>query len=143
MKLYIGNGQKDFKVEAWKVSRYGFRALFLTPDVDLALMFARQAAIDNPNYNKGYVHSFEVNAYMAEYCFENRVSHSSTFRNLLFLLKQKAISAAKITKVIDYPSAAFKHSNSYDIVVIFNFELLKNPVLEYVVDKQKITENGK
>jgi hypothetical protein len=129
MKVFRGDCFQNFEIKKHVTSRYALHALFFTTDIDLARLYAKHRAKEDRVFSGGFIHQFEVPDYLLEHDFNGELSHGSKFRNLIYSLHQKGIGGAIIKNVYDYPSKDFCVFNRADIIVIFDFNLIKNQEL--------------
>lgn len=123
MKFYHGTQIENLKLQPYINSRYGFTAFFGAAEKDLAIKYAFH------NYKKnghGYLYSFEVDQELPVVDFENRISHSSVFRNLVYKLQREKHQAILIKNIIDYPSEELAQYNTGTILIVFNLEIITN-----------------
>jgi hypothetical protein len=126
MKYYHGSSQHDLKLDAGRPSRYGFPALFLASNLDLAVQYAWHNADQVVGNSAGYVYEFEMDPIAKVVDFKNEITHNSHFRNLIYRLQSQKHSAVRISNALDYPSVKFKQKHYSDIVIVFDFQLLKD-----------------
>jgi len=127
--FYFGTHTTDFKIENHINSRYGFKALFFTNNIELAELFANYHAKKN-NQKKGYVYKADFIRIDHNVDFNGHISHSSTFRNLIYNLQSKFFKVVQIKNVYDYPSDELKKFINSDIVIVFDFNFINK--IEYV-----------
>jgi hypothetical protein len=113
MKVYHGYKSAQFKIENHINSRYGFPCLFFTDNIELA-----------KNYSNNTVISAELNV-QTVFDFNNGISHSLTFRNLIYSLRKKSVPVVKIRNVFDRPNENYPLELS-DIYVVFDFNQINN-----------------
>lgn len=121
MKFYHGCKYENLKIETHIRSRYGFTAIFLTPSKELAVQYAYYNYL---KYGKGYLYAFEIIEPSHEIDFNNGVSHSMVFRNLVYKLQKEQHASVLIKNVIDYPSEKVANFKSFDVLIIFNLDLI-------------------
>lgn len=126
MKYYHGSSQHDLKISGSRNSRYGFPALFLASNIDLAVQYAFYNAEQQKSNLPGCVYEFDLPAIPKVIDFKNEITHNTSFRNLIYRLKSQKYSAVRILNALDYPSIKFKEKHYSTIVVVFDFEVIKN-----------------
>jgi hypothetical protein len=140
MKLtgYIGASTDSFKIQKWKRSRYGINAIFFSMDTSLARLYACHHADNENNKNGGFVYEAEIEGLFHVVNYNNDISYSSKYRNLILKLHKSKHKAVIIKNVMDYPSQKLFTSNSNDIVVVFDLDLIKSiKIIENNVKCQK------
>jgi hypothetical protein len=125
MKVLRGSSTKDFKVKPWKNSRYGFPALFCATEERLARLYALHRKKQKKSAF-GFVHEIEITVKPKEVSFNHRSSFCSEFRNLIYRLYKSDEKAYLITDVFDYPSNELMIHNESDVLVIFDFSIIKS-----------------
>jgi len=126
MKVYMGSSKEDFKIQSWKSSRYGFNALVFSSDLYLAQLYAHHKADEEFKRNGGFVYEFELPDYLHIIDYGGKLSYSSDFRNLMFKLFREGHKGVVIKNVIDYPSKRLFCPNYSDIIVVFDFDIIKS-----------------
>jgi hypothetical protein len=127
MELYRGDLKGNFEVKDWLRSRYGIRALFFTPDLDLARLYAIHHARQAKQSHKGTVYMCEINDFhLFPYDFGGKSSYSPDFRNMVFTFRDFNYKAALIKNVLDYPTKELIRYESSDIVVVYDFSVIQN-----------------
>jgi len=126
MIVYRGSSRDDFKIEKWKRSRYGFNALFFASDLYLAQLYAHHRADEEYKRSGGCVYKFEIPDYLYSVDYGGKLSYSSDFRNLIFKLFREGHKAVVIKNVIDYPSKKLFRPNFSDVIVVFDFDIIKS-----------------
>lgn len=127
MELYRGDAKPDFEVKPWIRSRYSISALFFTPDIDLARLYAIHHAKEYRSIHKGSVYMCEINnMWLFTHDFQGKSSYSAEFRNLIHTFHQFRHKAALIKNVLDYPSKDLIRYQTADIVVVFDFDIIES-----------------
>lgn len=126
MTVYRGDASSEFKVENI-FSRYGFKALFFTNNIQVARMYAHFLAMKNGVRNGGAIYEFNIPEPLKFIDFKDEVTHSRIFRNLIFDLHKQEVNSALITNCFDYPKLTENITIlSSDILVVFDFELIND-----------------
>lgn len=123
MKFYHGSKYKNLKLLPHITSRYGFAAFFATPDRDLAIKYSY---FNYQKFGSGFLYAFEANEDLPVIDFQNKISHSYPFRNLIYQLKNEHHEAVLIKNVIDYPNEELAVYKTSTILIIFNLEIITN-----------------
>lgn len=123
MILYHGSQYKDLKLSTDINSRYNFPAFFLTPNRELAIMYAVHAY---NTFGSGYVYQTELDESFLEIDYLGKISYSSNFRGLIHRLYKADYKSVLIKNVIDYPSEKFSYYKSSQIVIIFDTTLISS-----------------
>jgi hypothetical protein len=118
--FYFGTHISDFKIENHINSRYGFKALFFTSSLEVAELYANFHAKKNRKQN-GYVYQADIIRIEHVVDFRGYISHSSTFRNLVYNLQSKGCRSVAIRNVYDYPSEELMRMIKSDITIVFDF----------------------
>jgi hypothetical protein len=134
MKVYFGIDKEDFTIENHITSRYGFRALFFSTNIEVAELYAKFYAKKNKK-SSAYIYEFNIIEPKKKIEYNYAFSYSSNFRNLIFKGFQENINSMMIKNVYDYPSSIFKQMILSDIIVIYDFSEIIN------FEKIKIIEN--
>lgn len=134
MIVYHGTYIKDWKPETHISSRYGFHAIFCTPDRQLARLYAEYYAKFVPSRgSKGYLYQFEVPDYGPEFDFKRQITYASNFRNLMYKVNESCSTIAKIKNCYDWPCEALQELVMNDIWVVFDFKLIRKVELVEVI----------
>lgn len=126
MKVYRGDLQDNFKVDLLKKSRYGFPALFFATKIDLAKLYAAKAASDFNTQSNGCIYECTISDFIPVIDLNGEFSYSFKFRNLIHRLYRDKIKIVRITNVIDYPSDDYLKIIHSDIIVVYDFNQIKN-----------------
>ena len=126
MIVYRGSSRDDFKIEKWKRSRYGFNALFFASDLNLAKLYAQHRADEENKRNGGFVYEFEIPDYLKVVDYGGKISYSIDFRNLMYKLHNEDHKGVIIKNVYDYPSKKLFSLENSDVIVIFDFDIIKS-----------------
>ena len=126
MIVYRGSSRDDFKIEKWKRSRYGFNALFFASDLYLAKLYAHHRADEEYKRTGGFVYEFEIPDYLHSVDYGGKLSYNSDFRNLIHKLFRDGHKGVIIKNAIDYPSKKLFRPTLCDIIVIFDFDIIKS-----------------
>ena len=126
MKYYHGSSQPDLIVDPNRASRYGFPAFFLSSNLDLAIQYAWHNAALEEKSTAGFVYEFELELIAQVVDFKNEITHNSHFRNMIYRLESQKHLAVRIINTLDYPSEKFKQKHYSDILIVFDFRLLKD-----------------
>jgi hypothetical protein len=125
MEVYRGDLKNNFTIKPWLKSRYGIPALFFTPDIDLARLYAIHHARQARLSHKGSVYMFDINNfYLFSMDFGGNSSYGPEFRNMIYTLRDFNYKAALIKNVLDYPSKELIRYQSSDIVVVYDFSII-------------------
>ncbi len=126
MTVYRGDASSNFEVKNIP-SRYGFKALFFTNNLQVSRMYAHHLAHEKRNWKGGAVYEFNIPEPSKIIDFKDEVTHSRIFRNLIFDLHKQEVNSALITNCFDYPKLTENITIlSSDIVVVFDFELIND-----------------
>lgn len=109
---------KKFEFNYSKTSRYGFKAIFFTNNQILTDLYLKE--------NKGEcieIISPKIDLILD---FNNKISYSPEFRNLIHELSRSRVRNALIKNVIDFPSKENKTFLPSDILVFFDLRFLKS-----------------
>ena len=123
MKYYHGTQHDKLKLQPHINSRYGFNAFFGAVKRTDAINYAYH---NFKKFGSGYLYSFRVEGDLPVIDFENRISHSAPFRNLMYKLKKEKHQAVLIKNVIDYPNQELAQYNSSTLIIIFDLEIITN-----------------
>ena len=134
MKVYFGIDKDNFSIENHITSRYGFRALFFSTNIEVAELYAKFYAKKNRK-KTAYIYEFNIIEPKKKIEYNYSISYSSNFRNLVFKGFQEDFNSMLIKNVYDYPSSFLKKMILSDIVVVYNFSEIIN------FEKIKIIEN--
>jgi hypothetical protein len=126
MIVYRGSSRDNFKIEKWKRSRYGFKALFFASDIELAKLYAQHRADEEGKRNGGFVYESEIIDYLHSVDYGNKTSYSNDFRNLMYKLYREGHKGVIIKNVFDYPSKKLMRHNVSDVIVVFDFDIIKS-----------------
>jgi hypothetical protein len=126
MIVYKGSSRDDFKIEKWKRSRYGFNALFFASNIELAKLHAQHEADEENKINGGFVYEFEIQGYLHSIDYGYKISYSSDFENLMYKLYREGHKGVIIKNIFVYPSKKLTTLNLSDVIVIFDFDLIKS-----------------
>lgn len=127
--LYHGTGDPELQIRKNYFSRYKFTALFATPDIELARLYARYYREESWLYLKqgGFVYQIEVDGepdYSMD--FEGKQSYQGDFKRLIEQMQAAWVHLGHIANVVDFPSWRLKTSHPSDIYVIYNLNLIKS-----------------
>jgi hypothetical protein len=125
MIYYFGTYLEEFKIESHILSRYGFPSLFLTTDIELAKLYAKYHA-DKNKKEKGFIYQFEVFRIGETIDYKGSFTYSSHFRNYIFDCKKRNIDSVIIKNTYDCPSEKYSQLIKSDILVVFDFALIKS-----------------
>ncbi len=120
-----GSSTKDFKVKPYKNSRYGFPALFCATERRLAFLYALHRK-EERNKKEGFIHEIIITESPYVVSFNHKESYSNEFRNLIYKLRNESYSSVLITNVFDFPSRKLMVNNRSDVLVIFDFSIIKS-----------------
>lgn len=123
MKFYHGTYLTDFVIENHIDSRYGFKCLFLTNNLQLAKLYAKYHSDKKKCKGSVYVMDLPIGK---TYDFNFGLTYSALFRNLIYSLFEKEVPSVLIKNVIDYPSDKFKDFIISDILVVFDLAIIQN-----------------
>lgn len=127
MKFYHGTQTANLTIQAHVNSRYGFAAFFATPNRDLAIKYAYASF---KTHGTGHLYSLLLDDELHTVDFKRRISHASSFRNLIHQLKNEQHPAVLIKNVIDYPNKELAEYSVSIILVIFDLDLV--PALKLI-----------
>jgi hypothetical protein len=130
--FYFGTHISDFKIESHINSRYGFKALFFTNNIEVAELYAKYHATKNRK-KVGYIYRAEFATIQHSVDFNSHVSHSSVFRNLVHSLQSKFYKTVKVKNVYDYPSEDMMKFIKSDIIIIFDFNFIHKIEMEKAI----------
>lgn len=134
MIVYHGTYQPNFQPEAHVSSRYGFPAIFCTPDKQLARLYALYYAKHVPSRGrKGYLYQFEIPNYADTYDFNRQITYASNFRNLMYKIKDQCRTVALIKNCYDWPCEALQELVMNDIYMVLDFKLIRKIELVEVI----------
>ncbi len=125
MKFYRGDASEEFKVKRFKTSRYGFNALFFTTNIEVARLYASHRAKEEGKYNGGFVYEFELPEADHIIDYQNKITYSPNFRNLMYTLNKTELDSVYLENTFDYPSKELIKYIKSDLLVIFNLDLIK------------------
>jgi hypothetical protein len=110
--FYHGHIEKEFWVNPYQNSRYGFPCIFFTDNIELAQCYGSTIISASIPIQK-------------KIDFGNKISHSLEFRNLIYKLKNEKCNSVAIENVYDRPNDDHLLHKA-TIVVVFNLEILRN-----------------
>jgi len=122
-KYYRGDKSVNFSIKNI-ASRYGFPAIFLTTNIELARDYAYSLAREKQIMGGGFLYEFDIinNFFIHDYKFQD--SYHGNFKKLIIDFKIQNKKIVKIKNVIDYPK---KYKNSIsDLIVIYDFLMIKS-----------------
>lgn len=125
MLYYHGNNEKDFTVNPHKNARYGFPALFFTPNIDLARLYAVHHYRKTQRHGGGFVYAIELPDTLA--CtrdWQNQSTHTPQFKNLICQAATGHIDLLQIKNCLDYPSKELRLLAISDILVCFDTQII-------------------
>jgi len=127
--LYHGTGDPDLQIRKNYFSRYRFTALFATPNIELARLYARYYREESWLYLRqgGFVYQIEVDA-DPDYTvgFDGRQSYDGDFKRLVEQMQSAWVHFGLISNVVDFPCWRLKTSQPSDVYVIYNLKLIKS-----------------
>ncbi len=126
MIVYKGSASETFQIKKHKKSRYGFRALFFASHLFLARLYATSDAEDEFMENGGFVHEFEIEDCEHTINFRGQSTYNSAFRKMVYDLHQQGYKSVRIKGVVDYPSKKYAILNSSDVIIVFDFSVIKS-----------------
>ena len=85
MKVYFGIDKDNFSIENHITSRYGFRALFFSTDIEVAELYAKFYAKKNRK-KTAYIYEFNIIEPKKKIEYNYSISYSSNFRNLVLII---------------------------------------------------------
>jgi len=130
MILYHGTGDPDLTIRPMVRSRYGYPAIFATPDKELARMYARYYALYNPKFRKvgGYLYELELDWKAPELVqdLKGRPPALGELRRLFSSMQSAGVYVGQISNVYDWPEdkPALRHFRPADLVGIFKPRLI-------------------
>ena len=127
MKFYHGTHTENLTIQPHVNSRYGFAAFFATPNKNLAIKYAYASF---KKQGTGHLYSLLLDEDLHTVDFKRRISHASSFRNLIHQLKNEQHPAVFIKNVIDYPNKELAEYSVSTILVIFDLDLI--PTLKLI-----------
>ena len=125
MIVLRGSSTKDFVLKPYKASRYGFPALFCATERRLALLYALHRKEESKK-KEGFIHKIEISVKPGIVSFNHKESFSNDFRNFIYKLRNDNKQAVLITNVFDFPSRKYMIHNRSDVLVIFDFSIIKS-----------------
>ena len=131
MKIYHGNCTKKFAINKHQNSRYGIKAIFGTPHIALARLYAAYRYYQSLENNGGIIYSLDISGTFDTIDYEGKLSYSSAFVSMIYEQSKKS-SILLIKNVVDYPDKSMAHPYKYDILAIFNLDAISNiKVVDY------------
>jgi hypothetical protein len=124
MKVYHGNCINNFTINRFQNSRYGLKALFATPNIELARLYAVYHYRQSYQNAGGYIYSFDIDDEFFLLDYQGKLSYTSEFRRMIY--ENSKSDVLYIKNVIDYPHKSMRQFNLSDIVAIFNFDVINH-----------------
>jgi hypothetical protein len=122
MIVYHGTSNGNLILTSGHRSRYGFPAIFASPNAALAEMYAQARSVNS----NGHLYSFEVKKPKKKVDWSYRNTFQGRFRNLIYDLYTSNVSSAIITNALDYPVRAFNNLETNDIIVVFDISIISS-----------------
>ena len=120
MKLYHGSANTNIKIKSQYPSRYGFTALFLTEDQNLALNYAK--------HKRGALYEVEIMHPEIKLNFGGKSTyhHHQDFIKILKYYKNMGYPSIRINNALVSPNIKTIAPGIYSIVVVFNPKIITN-----------------
>jgi hypothetical protein len=137
MIFYHGNCIADFEINRFKDSRYGFPALFLTTNIELARLYALWHYRQTWAHGGGMVYEIEVNIGFCDVTdWGGHNSYTPDFRNKIRYWQQCGHSGLLLQNVVDYPHKSLRVPLLSDILVVYKLDNIK----QIILSESKITQ---